>query len=171
MIRRPPRSTLFPYTTLFRSDTLIHLVHNSYEHGNKDGYFVQYFSDWDDEDIAPFIRTMDYEEYLNWIKSHKKEINRANQIIGHLRMATHGIGERFVHGWNMDGMSCIHNGVISLSPQRASVNDSLDFFKAMKGAMRNPSRWARELESRYGWGVFMAMDATTLMVASSNKTI
>src|SRR3712207_8474675 len=23
MIRRPPRSTLFPYTTLFRSDTLI----------------------------------------------------------------------------------------------------------------------------------------------------
>src|SRR2546429_777035 len=24
MIRRPPRSTLFPYTTLFRSDTLVH---------------------------------------------------------------------------------------------------------------------------------------------------
>src|SRR3712207_7963636 len=24
MIRRPPRSTLFPYTTLFRSKTLIH---------------------------------------------------------------------------------------------------------------------------------------------------
>src|SRR5256885_8427226 len=26
MIRRPPRSTLFPYTTLFRSDVEIHLV-------------------------------------------------------------------------------------------------------------------------------------------------
>src|SRR3712207_7513016 len=26
MIRRPPRSTLFPYTTLFRSDPLEHLV-------------------------------------------------------------------------------------------------------------------------------------------------
>src|SRR2546422_8889282 len=25
MIRRPPRSTLFPYTTLFRSDGLIHI--------------------------------------------------------------------------------------------------------------------------------------------------
>src|SRR2546422_7863837 len=25
MIRRPPRSTLFPYTTLFRSDGLVHL--------------------------------------------------------------------------------------------------------------------------------------------------
>src|SRR5438876_3789205 len=24
MIRRPPRSTLFPYTTLFRSDSVIH---------------------------------------------------------------------------------------------------------------------------------------------------
>src|SRR3712207_7192118 len=26
MIRRPPRSTLFPYTTLFRSDRLLHGV-------------------------------------------------------------------------------------------------------------------------------------------------
>src|SRR5258708_18798831 len=26
MIRRPPRSTLFPYTTLFRSDAFHHLV-------------------------------------------------------------------------------------------------------------------------------------------------
>src|SRR3712207_7741303 len=26
MIRRPPRSTLFPYTTLFRSDPVEHLV-------------------------------------------------------------------------------------------------------------------------------------------------
>src|SRR2546421_9083722 len=25
MIRRPPRSTLFPYTTLFRSDRVVHL--------------------------------------------------------------------------------------------------------------------------------------------------
>src|SRR2546429_5739744 len=27
MIRRPPRSTLFPYTTLFRSSTLVIMVH------------------------------------------------------------------------------------------------------------------------------------------------
>src|SRR3712207_7912459 len=27
MIRRPPRSTLFPYTTLFRSQRLRHLLH------------------------------------------------------------------------------------------------------------------------------------------------
>src|SRR5260370_24060647 len=29
MIRRPPRSTLFPYTTLFRSDHLLGLSHRS----------------------------------------------------------------------------------------------------------------------------------------------
>src|SRR3712207_7931500 len=29
MIRRPPRSTLFPYTTLFRSEGLRHLHHQS----------------------------------------------------------------------------------------------------------------------------------------------
>src|SRR2546430_12153487 len=34
MIRRPPRSTLFPYTTLFRSDGTRHLhVTSSLEHG------------------------------------------------------------------------------------------------------------------------------------------
>src|SRR5690349_22570058 len=27
MIRRPPRSTLFPYTTLFRSDAELHAAH------------------------------------------------------------------------------------------------------------------------------------------------
>src|SRR2546430_10326820 len=31
MIRRPPRSTLFPYTTLFRSSTRIHRVVNGSE--------------------------------------------------------------------------------------------------------------------------------------------
>jgi len=28
MIRRPPRSTLFPYTTLFRSQTLLLVTHD-----------------------------------------------------------------------------------------------------------------------------------------------
>src|SRR5256885_2659290 len=32
MIRRPPRSTLFPYTTLFRSPLLRHLVGGGEEH-------------------------------------------------------------------------------------------------------------------------------------------
>src|SRR3712207_7584252 len=30
MIRRPPRSTLFPYTTLFRSGTIVTISHDRY---------------------------------------------------------------------------------------------------------------------------------------------
>src|SRR3989449_5838756 len=33
MIRRPPRSTLFPYTTLFRSLLPLHLTADQLEHG------------------------------------------------------------------------------------------------------------------------------------------
>src|SRR3712207_8931005 len=32
MIRRPPRSTLFPYTTLFRSDVLVVVVGGQHDH-------------------------------------------------------------------------------------------------------------------------------------------
>src|SRR3712207_8297376 len=35
MIRRPPRSTLFPYTTLFRSDELLARVTRAGAHGPK----------------------------------------------------------------------------------------------------------------------------------------
>src|ERR1044071_8686214 len=33
MIRRPPRSTLFPYTTLFRSDNRLQNAYNVWENG------------------------------------------------------------------------------------------------------------------------------------------
>src|SRR5687768_18364488 len=46
MIRRPPRSTLFPYTTLFRSqleDAVIGLgVSPSFSDGNADGFIFGY---------------------------------------------------------------------------------------------------------------------------------
>src|SRR3712207_9563581 len=32
MIRRPPRSTLFPYTTLFRSDEVLHTLRRDRQH-------------------------------------------------------------------------------------------------------------------------------------------
>src|SRR3712207_9462081 len=35
MIRRPPRSTLFPYTTLFRSDDLVRSVHRILTHADE----------------------------------------------------------------------------------------------------------------------------------------
>src|SRR6202163_5060345 len=36
MIRRPPRSTLFPYTTLFRSNDTAKLLHQNYPYLNRD---------------------------------------------------------------------------------------------------------------------------------------
>src|SRR3712207_8571144 len=39
MIRRPPRSTLFPYTTLFRSNSDVKLVHGKGSSGKRK-YFV-----------------------------------------------------------------------------------------------------------------------------------
>src|SRR5258708_27733860 len=41
MIRRPPRSTLFPYTTLFRSETIGTFEKETYDHTcvEKDGFF------------------------------------------------------------------------------------------------------------------------------------
>src|SRR2546429_4875655 len=37
MIRRPPRSTLFPYTTLFRSAVVAHHAMAGHGHGNRVG--------------------------------------------------------------------------------------------------------------------------------------
>src|SRR5256886_9259087 len=47
MIRRPPRSTLFPYTTLFRSDVaggFLNTVRHTYN------FFAQYAGDWKPSD-------------------------------------------------------------------------------------------------------------------------
>src|SRR5260370_19925222 len=40
MIRRPPRSTLFPYTTLFRSGFAIQRLMNAMRQAHADGWFI-----------------------------------------------------------------------------------------------------------------------------------
>src|SRR3712207_7879302 len=42
MIRRPPRSTLFPYTTLFRSIFSVNLIRNRYFENAKDNCFITF---------------------------------------------------------------------------------------------------------------------------------
>src|SRR3712207_8546984 len=47
MIRRPPRSTLFPYTTLFRSVAAIRMLMNKDDHQDiREGKFYQLLSKW-----------------------------------------------------------------------------------------------------------------------------
>src|SRR5258708_20299717 len=84
MIRRPPRSTLFPYTTLFRSDPPYGRVVNN---------------DWD-KNVTP-------ENYMNWTKECQKylgkgdrkstRLNSSHQIISYAvfclkkKKSSHGI--------------------------------------------------------------------------------
>src|SRR3712207_8124180 len=41
MIRRPPRSTLFPYTTLFRSQMIVIWSKEDIEHCLRTGHFIE----------------------------------------------------------------------------------------------------------------------------------
>src|SRR2546426_7909845 len=45
MIRRPPRSTLFPYTTLFRSKTILVKLEFS-PHKSEEAEFAKVLADW-----------------------------------------------------------------------------------------------------------------------------
>src|SRR2546426_3468686 len=55
MIRRPPRSTLFPYTTLFRSMSEFFLPRNSLTFFMGGDNFMIVSSDIDKENIAKFL--------------------------------------------------------------------------------------------------------------------
>src|SRR3712207_7145244 len=52
MIRRPPRSTLFPYTTLFRSNQLPGATYNSRLQKHQLGFF--FFNNWISINNDPF---------------------------------------------------------------------------------------------------------------------
>src|SRR2546423_11129711 len=48
MIRRPPRSTLFPYTTLFRSRRALHNQHPHHRQPSRiqKGYYLDFDQNW-----------------------------------------------------------------------------------------------------------------------------
>src|SRR3712207_8711771 len=50
MIRRPPRSTLFPYTTLFRS--------LSHQQNIFEGMNIRYFGPFDGHDVTNIVRVL-----------------------------------------------------------------------------------------------------------------
>ena len=61
MIRRPPRSTLFPYTTLFRSDTdaTIYCLRNSHKGIiiGKNGAMLKKIASYARQDLEKMLRT------------------------------------------------------------------------------------------------------------------
>src|SRR3712207_7442711 len=64
MIRRPPRSTLFPYTTLFRSDGRASIAGSAGDRGaerarSRTGGMVVLTVDYDLLDLRPGMRVLD----------------------------------------------------------------------------------------------------------------
>src|SRR5437588_9799386 len=68
MIRRPPRSTLFPYTTLFRSSTFPWQCRDMIEYKNTDIDCT-----WHDLSISVFLRS---EEHTSELQSHSDLVCR-----------------------------------------------------------------------------------------------
>src|SRR3712207_9047637 len=82
MIRRPPRSTLFPYTTLFRSRQLVDLERNAF--GREDGHELELLV----EDAAKASLTLAQRAFGGVAR-------------GHVTQREHGTGPRAV--WGEDG--------------------------------------------------------------------
>src|SRR2546430_5162185 len=76
MIRRPPRSTLFPYTTLFRSDMAYwdKLVRDVREAGDQRVVISsEFFADGDDEAARRVVRS---EEHTSELQSQSNLVCR-----------------------------------------------------------------------------------------------
>src|SRR5260221_1601603 len=96
MIRRPPRSTLFPYTTLFRSSIWVDRIYEGVQNSYSKYPFLAYANDWlAFGHIAIAIRS---EEHTSELQSHsdlvcrlllekKKERGFVELLIQHTRRA------------------------------------------------------------------------------------
>src|SRR5256885_5547776 len=79
MIRRPPRSTLFPYTTLFRSD----LVFQSLDLSGIFDALIDRLDSWVDKDISPTPTKSDLME-LNHVNKNGKDRKSTRLNSSHL---------------------------------------------------------------------------------------
>src|SRR2546430_4268100 len=80
MIRRPPRSTLFPYTTLFRSDVDISGGMGECVSGEAEGERVGL--------LDAFVERVDWVDYRNWSKGllarseeHTSELQSQSNLV------------------------------------------------------------------------------------------
>src|SRR5690606_42145310 len=56
LLHRPTRYTLFPYTTLFRSMAMGHVILNEYYHQSKTKYFEEYAKKYTDFPFSVLIK-------------------------------------------------------------------------------------------------------------------
>src|SRR3712207_8833968 len=77
MIRRPPRSTLFPYTTLFRSLVMTQLKTQFFP---RDLQYLSYVEVWLPED-APLIATRQITEQVERSEEHTSELQSRQYLV------------------------------------------------------------------------------------------
>ena len=150
---------------------ILHYVVNSYNSGNKHGYFIAF----NDDNI---IRTLNFDEYINYIITNKEKIKKANVVVGHLRLATNGdIEKKWVHGWNFKGWYCSHNGIIYSFPisfKNCFENDSYTLFYntiTSKNKDKVYNRLKSALENCNGFGVFIVTNFKYSIIASVDKKL
>src|SRR5436309_4752743 len=79
MIRRPPRSTLFPYTTLFRSAAAYRKVFASYSH--KDVHVVREFERMRSEEHTSELQSRENLVCRLLLEKKKKVIQRSRNLL------------------------------------------------------------------------------------------
>src|SRR2546427_6169552 len=92
MIRRPPRSTLFPYTTLFRSNALA-------------------YADDDGSGVANFvpIRIWNYER-ASYDRTHNLVINYLWDLPRESRVSSNSVTRTVFDNWQLAGIVSIVSG-------------------------------------------------------------
>src|SRR5258708_26298577 len=85
MIRRPPRSTLFPYTTLFRSTTPFDDLHKHYTKEEYEKYGVGTFRIYGDVDLIKLIGRKFVVKTFHGFDPDRKStrLNSSHQIISY----------------------------------------------------------------------------------------
>lgn len=99
----------------------MHMISNAAQQ-NKDGYALAYWKGGQKRDI----RTLDLNKFVRWLFEHKQEMTDSDVIFGHLRQSTNVVSEEFVHGWEIGGFVCGHNGLVNKNKLQ---NDSLEYFQ------------------------------------------
>jgi hypothetical protein len=134
--------------------------------GNEDGYFIAFGNSK--------IRTLNKEDYLAFIKSHKEEIDKASMIAGHMRMASSGgTSEQWVHGWKFaNKFYAYHNGISYGYANGSKENDSFRFFsKLFKKSNEKPDKKdiQEELNKGINGAFFLASEDRKLIFSKNHE--
>src|SRR5690349_22849789 len=95
MIRRPPRSTLFPYTTLFRSEVIEFLSSHDRTLTNPFGRKRQFFNRWGDEELRSEEHTSELQSRRDLVcrlllEKKKKQESRDQRALPRLHQRDSG---------------------------------------------------------------------------------